>query len=206
MAQSGDLLQRRSPPELRTTILQGDNETTVSTTRRDVEPVAGLDSQAGLLLAMLDDGTQEWRKELGKVPEEAVAWQPFPQGHSIGALILHIADVEDFWVRHVLAGRRRSPEELQAVLSKETHQYGVRWPTPPQQSLTWYFEQHDRVRTESRRTVQMLADPEHVGRRGQREFTLRWVLHHVITHEAYHGGQAVLLALQYMRREQRPCG
>ena len=32
-------------------------------------------------------------------------------------------------------------------------------------------------------------------RPGEVEFTLRWLLHHVITHEAYHGGQAVLLSI-----------
>jgi len=28
----------------------------------------------------------------------------------------------------------------------------------------------------------------------------RWLLYHVLTHAAYHGGQAVLLALQHKRR------
>jgi len=32
--------------------------------------------------------------------------------------------------------------------------------------------------------------------RGEREFTLSWLMTHVIVHEAYHGGQAILLLLQ----------
>jgi uncharacterized damage-inducible protein DinB len=171
--------------------------------RVDVKPVAGLDPQVGLLLAMLGDGTREWREELGQVPEDAVVWQPFPQGHSIGALILHLADSESFWIQEVAAGQARTPEEVKALLSEETDQYAINWPIPPKKPLGWYFEQHDRIRKETRRTVRRLADPEHIGRRGEREFTLRWVLHHVITHEAYHGGQAVLLALQYAHRERR---
>ncbi len=174
--------------------------------RVDVKPVIGLDPQVGLLLAMLDDGTKEWREELGDVPEEAVVWQPFPHGHNIGALILHIADAESFWFQEVAAGQHRASEELKTLLSEETDQYAINWPTPPKKPLSWYFEQHDRIRKESRRTIRQLASPEHIGRRGEREFTLRWVLHHVITHEAYHGGQAVLLALQYANRERARSG
>ncbi|MCI2430864.1 DinB family protein [Candidatus Acetothermia bacterium] len=169
----------------------------------DVKPVAGLDPQVGLLLTMLDDGTKEWREELGEieVPDEAVIWQPFPQGHSIGAVILHIASVEAFWLQGVADGRPLSPEERKILLDDETDQYAIRWPTPPRHPLAWFYEQHDRIRKETHRTIQRLADPEHLGRRGERSYTLRWLLHHVITHEAYHGGQAVLLALQYARRK-----
>lgn len=44
----------------------------------DVLPVPGAEVQIGLLLAMLDDGANEWREELGAVSDEAVLWQPFP--------------------------------------------------------------------------------------------------------------------------------
>ena len=176
-------------------------------TRVDVKPIAGLDPQIGLLLSMLDDGTKEWRRELGEVSQEALVWQPFLNGHSIGAIILHIADVEGNWVQDVAAGQPRSPKEQQLLLSNETNQYAVQWPVPPKKPLSWFFEQHDRIRQRTHRIVKKLADPEYLARRdGQGksyEFTLRWILHHVITHEAYHGGQAVLLALQYKQRKRK---
>ena len=78
-------------------------------------------------------------------------------------------------------------------------QDAVRWPTPPARPLARYFEQHDSVRARTRAIIselndleRMTEDPRHPGKY---EFTLRWLLHHVITHEAYHGGQAVLLSL-----------
>ena len=39
--------------------------------RVDVPPVPGADIQISLILSMLDDGTNEWREELGAVSEEA---------------------------------------------------------------------------------------------------------------------------------------
>ena len=88
--------------------------------RIDVPPVEGLNPEVGLLLAMLDDGTREWRGELGEVPEEAAVWQPFPNGHSIGAVILHVAGVEAFWLHQVAAGRERSSEEEARLLDRKS--------------------------------------------------------------------------------------
>ena len=46
----------------------------------------------GLLLAVLENTTREWREdELGDISDDTVVWQPFPHGHNIGALILHLS-------------------------------------------------------------------------------------------------------------------
>ncbi len=174
--------------------------------RFDVKPVSKLDVQLGLLLAMLDDGTKEWRSELGRVSPETLVWQPYPNGHSIGAEILHIADVEAYWIQEIAYQQPLSEKELKTLLSNETQQYSFSWPTPPKKTLRWYFEQHDRMRQRTHKIVRELADPEYLASRKKRtnhsEFTLRWLLHHVITHEAYHGGQAVLLAIQHRQQKK----
>lgn len=163
--------------------------------RVDLVPVARADIQIGLLLAVLDDVTKEWTEELGEVAEAQIVWQPFPGGHSIGALILHIADVEAYWIQEIGAGQPPSQEELDTLLSEQTDQYAVSWPTPHAKPLDWYLAQQRAVRERTRQTVLRINDPEHVGLRKDTEFTLRWLLNHVISHEAYHGGQAVLLSL-----------
>ena len=166
----------------------------------DVQPVEGMDVQIGLLLAMLDDATQSWRKDLGDVSEDAICRQPVPDGHSIGAVLLHIADVESHWLYAVATGQARSEEEVRRLLSRETRQYAVQWPVPPRQPLAWYYAQHDEIRERTRRTVRELNNPEHIGIRREQGFTLRWLLHHVLTHEAYHSGQAVLLSLLFPKQ------
>ncbi len=164
---------------------------------RDLAVDTDLDPQVGLLLAVLDDVTSEWREELGEVGEEAVLWQPFPGGHSIGALILHIADVEAHWLHEVGAGQPRPAEEVSRLLSNETDQYKVEWPNPPAQPLAWYFAQQDDVRVRTKRLIAEINDLEHIGQEGDESFTLRYLLNHVISHEAYHGGQAVLLSVLF---------
>ena len=168
--------------------------------RIDVLPVPSADVQIGLLRAMLDDGTRDWREELGAVSDETVLWQPFPGGHSIGALILHIADVEAHWLHQIGAGQARSEEELTRLLSQETQQYEGVWPVPPREPLSWFLAQHDEIRARTRQIVSAWDDPAHVRSREDTEFTRRWLLHHVLTHEAYHGGQAVLLSILHGQR------
>ncbi len=171
------------------------------TERVDVPPIPGADVQMGLLLAMLDDGTNEWREELGTVSDETVLWQPFPDGHSIGTLILHITDVEAGWLHHVGAGQARPEEELARLLSRETRQYDLTWPQPPARPLSWFLAQHDEIRARTRQIVAAWDDPTLARPRGDTEFTRRWLLHHVLTHEAYHGGQAVLLSVLHGHRQ-----
>lgn len=159
------------------------------------------DARVGLLLAVLDNTTNEWRSELGDdVSLDQIVWQPFPGGHSIGALLLHIADVEAFWLHEVGAGRARTEEQKAALLSRETDQYAVRWPAPPREPLAWYFARLDEVRARTRELLP-LADSERAMPYRDAEFTLRWLLSHVISHEAYHGGQAVFLSLLRQKRQ-----
>ncbi len=160
----------------------------------DIPPHEGRETQMGLLLAMLEETTREWRNELGRVGQDAVVWQPAENSHSIGALILHIADVEGYWLHEVAAESPMPESDQNLFLSEETQQYKGFWPKPPRKPLSWYYEQHDRIRA---RTLELLAcmdDPAKPCRYRTREFTLRWLIYHVLTHEAYHGGQAVLLA------------
>lgn len=156
----------------------------------------GLDPELGRQLAGLDSATAKWRQEIEELPDEAITWQPFPNGHSIGAVLFHLADCEGYWIQEVAAGRPLTQDEMDRFLSEATDQYDVRWPTPPAEPLAWYYDQLDEVRAHTHATVRELADPTRVGRsRSGREMTLRWILHHLTCHESYHGGQMVLLSL-----------
>ncbi len=159
--------------------------------------------EIGLLAASLQDGTREWREELGEARRDVVAYQAYPGGHSLGALILHIADVEAWWIECVGAGRTLSGEEEAMLLSKETKQYQGQWPVPPREAIGYFFEIHDRIRRRTLETLATFENPEAVVtiKGGKNTFSLRWIVNHVIAHEAYHGGQAVLLKALYERRK-----
>jgi uncharacterized damage-inducible protein DinB len=168
--------------------------------RLDLAPLGGKHPECGLLGAMLQDGTREWRDELKGATLDELVWQPFERAHSIGALILHIIDVEAWWMSQV-TGKRRPVGEAKLLLSDEIHQYGGHWPAPPREPLEWYFALHDKVRARTLASVAEIDDPGRIISKPKwnAELTPRWIVAHIIEHESYHGGQAVLLKLLHKK-------
>jgi len=159
----------------------------------DIAPLPGYPEPYGTLLATLQDGSREWRDELGEPDPESIVWQPYPKSHSIGGVLLHIAEVEAYWIEEFSLGRTIDPEEAKLYMSAEIDQYAGSWPTPPKEPIGYYFEILEKVRTRTLESVKSFAPPETIIEREWETTTLRWVLAHVIEHDSYHGGQAVLL-------------
>ena len=170
---------------------------------RDVLPIEACNDEIGLLLGLLEAGTQNMRRELGEVDEEALLWQPYPNSHSIGAILIHVAACEAGWL-HLVAAGQETPLDLEERMmgGPSIDQYAGLWPAPPRRPLSWYYEQHDEIRTRTIALVRELLNPDEVCSvvwSPNRSCTVRWILHHVIEHEAYHLGQAVLLSLMRER-------
>ena len=160
----------------------------------DAAPFPGYQEPYGLLCAILQDGTNEWRWELDPdLSEDAVVWQPYPGTHSIGAVILHIAAVEIFWFERFALDLPADAEERKLTMADETDVDSWRWPEPPRKPIAWYFELHDRIRARTLEGIKKWPPADSTRDLHGNPRTMRWVLGHVIQHEAYHGGQAVLL-------------
>lgn len=168
----------------------------------DVAPLPGYREPYGQLCAILQDGTSEWRAELDpNLSEDAVVWQPHPGLHSIGAIMLHIVAVEIFWFEKFVLDLPGDPEEWKLTMWDETDVDEWRWPEPPRHPISWYFELHDRVRARTLESIKKWPAPDTIKEHHGRQTTPRWVFGHVIQHEAYHGGQAVLLSRLWQLRD-----
>ncbi|AIE86124.1 DinB family protein [Fimbriimonas ginsengisoli] len=159
----------------------------------DACPLDGYPTELGLLLATLQSCTWDWRDELGDVDEDAIVWQARSGGHSIGAVLLHIGEVELYWIEEVVLGREMSEADLQLFMSREIEQYKGQWPSPPRRPLSWYLERLDEVRARTLAAVRDFPAPDAEIPWLEHTVTPRWVLSHVIEHESYHGGQMLLL-------------
>ena len=169
----------------------------------DVPPLPGYKDPYGLLCAVLQDGTNEWRWELDPgLDADAMVWQPEPGMHSIGAVILHIIAVEVFWIERFVLGLPADEAERSLLMSGDTDVDEWRWPVPHRQPLSWYLELQDRVRARTLERIKEWPDPESTKELDGSLRSARWVLGHVIQHESYHGGQAVLLSRLWQLRGQ----
>lgn len=158
---------------------------------RDLSPVPGFEPSIGLLMAGLDDSTREWREELGEVSDEAIVWQPVSGSYSIGALYLHLIEVESAWFEDATGVRAIDPVERKLLMSDEIDVDAGIWPVPPQESLDWYHDLHMKIRTRARGLVQEIDPGAEFG--NTRKVTWRWIVTHVLQHDAYTGGQMVVL-------------
>ena len=159
----------------------------------DALPLAGYPAPYDLLCAILQDATNEWRWEIDQdLSEDAIVWQPAPDAHSIGALVLHMINAEVFWFEQFALGLNPEPDTEMPSLEFDIDAW--RWPTPPRKPLSWYFALQDRIRVRTLENIKKWPAPDTVMEHHGNQVTLRWVLGHVIQHEAYHGGQAVLLS------------
>jgi len=159
----------------------------------DVAPLPGYPVEYGLLLSSLQSVTHEGRDELGEVDPDVICWQPCPNGHSIGGVLLHIAEVEAYWIEEFSLGRIISPEEAKMCMSAQIDQHAGTWPTPHHEPLSFYYELLDRIRARTLESLRQFEPPDTIKQSRWGTMTLRWVLAHVAEHEAYHMGQAVLL-------------
>jgi len=168
--------------------------------------VAGIDDWKSLgeyFINAFDDGTREWTLEMPNLEPGDIQWRPFPNGHSIGSIVLHIASVEVGWIWCTLGGREYPPELRARLLADQTDVDAVEWPEAPDWTWKTYLDAIAEVRAMTKEVLTQPFDPSlfHDNPRWKSRFSNRWVLSHTLTHESYHGGQAVLLAL--MRQASR---
>jgi uncharacterized damage-inducible protein DinB len=161
---------------------------------QDAVPLPGYPEPYGLLCAILQDATIEWRTELwDDLGPEATTWRVRPGGQSIGALLLHMIQAELFWFEQFALGRDLDPEDEQLLLCGEIDADNGIWPEAPSQPVSWYFELHDRYRSRTLEAIKQWPPAESMKDHDGRQRSMRWVLGHVIQHESYHGGQIVML-------------
>lgn len=159
----------------------------------DTVPLPGYREPYGLLLATLQKQSGGWRHQIGVPTPEEIVWQAYPGGHSIGMLMLHLAEVETYWIETVACGREMTPAELALYHCADTDPFTGKWATPPREPAAYYFEILDSVRARTLERVKEFGDPETVKQAEWGPITLRAILTHLIWHDSYHGGQMALL-------------
>lgn len=167
--------------------------------------------EVGLFVAQMDEQSRCLTADLaGLTPEEA-AWQPASGMNSIGMLLAHIAIVEVFWVQIGLA---QEPEYIEGVLAIGVDDDGMPQPAgakPPAalagKDLTFFRDLLERARAHTKQKTEGLLDDDldsmvrrHRVNRPDQEFNKRWVLYHMLEHEAGHYGQINLLRHLYKTR------
>jgi uncharacterized damage-inducible protein DinB len=159
-------------------------------------PYPGFTTGLGYYLAGMEEVREQVVEAVKDIADDQIGRLAFPGAHSIGALVLHIGEAEWWWMQCVFSGHTLTEEDSQMpywdVLEPDRFaNLGF--------SSELCLQEVERIRNQTRETLSSLNDDDLESittfeRRGAaREHSLRWMLHHLIDHEAQHKGQILML-------------
>ncbi len=180
-----------------------------------IEIAAGRSRAAMSFLAQLDDQSRRLLTDLRGIPAAELEWQPKRGANTIGMLLAHLAIVETYWLQ--VATERISEAGLRKVLAIGADDDGMPLaPTalPPAvlhgRTLAFYQKLLAKARAYTKRTLRDWADADlerfvsRTRRTGEvSRQSLRWILYHILEHEAGHYGQVLLLRHLYRDRRKK---
>ncbi|MCH7905510.1 MAG: DUF664 domain-containing protein [Armatimonadetes bacterium] len=166
----------------------------------DIKPASR--SEVALLVAMMDATTKSWKDDLRGISEKEFRWQAKKGAHSIAMMILHCVMAEYWWIQSVTLGKDMDMKFINGLGYKRMDIANGIYGTPLKKPKAWYLKQMTDIRRKTKKAMKGLK-PSHTGIGRGNEFTLRWVLHHLVEHEAYHSGQMTLLRELYRKRRSK---
>lgn len=166
--------------------------------RIDLPDRGPLDPEVGLFHRMQQELRQRVMSAAADLTPSQLAWVPEKGGNSIGMLLLHIVEAELFWVQYVCTGRELTVEQKAEY---RTELFGdPEVPPLEEHPLEWFTQKLDASHHLVSEFCAELSDPmldeckhflDDEGR--EYEFTVRWILYHLIEHEAGHRAQILTL-------------
>lgn len=174
--------------------------------RKTLNPAVGVSQQIGFYLGGMEEVRQQLREAVEGLADDHIGRPAISDAHSIGALVLHIGEAEWYWIQCVVSGHKVTDQIRCAPywdVLKDPQGFSDK-----SYSAEFCLNEIKKIREQTQRTLAAFKDPDlermfSVERGGEiHERSLRWILHHLIDHEAQHKGQILMLKrLQGLKNE-----
>jgi uncharacterized damage-inducible protein DinB len=167
----------------------------MSEVRRFIDPEPGFEGEVAIWIATLEDARRQTKAAVAELTEAQLAWKPPGGGNSIGQLLRHIALVELDWVITDLCGEKELPPGTPALLALDgpMAEPGPRPPAEFIAALDW-CRSLTRERLKRFPKGEIEATRTYRGEGVIKVFNVRWILYHLLDHEAQHKGQILAVA------------
>ena len=165
--------------------------------RHVLTPHPGLATGLGYYLSGMEEVREQVRAAVKDLDAEHIGKPAFLGAHSIGALVLHIGEAEWWWMKCNVAGHQLTPEDAKAPywdVLENPEGFANKGYT-----AEFCLQEVDKIRNQTRDILFGHSDKDldrtvNVKRQGEiQEISIRWILHHLIDHEAQHKGQILML-------------
>ena len=165
--------------------------------QRVLTPHPGLSTGIGYYLSGMEEVRSQLVATVKDIPDDLIGKPAFLGAHSIGGLVLHIGEAEWFWMQMVVSGHQLTDEDKKApywdilddVDAVARNGY----------TAAFCLAEVEKIRNQTRDVLFTYNDKDleriiHFERHDKpTEHNLRWILHHLIDHEAQHKGQILML-------------
>jgi uncharacterized damage-inducible protein DinB len=166
-------------------------------TPRALTAPEGYSAGVGFYLAGMEEVRQQLAQAVTEMTTKDIGCAAVPGAHSIGALVLHIGEAEWWWMQCVVSGHKLTEEDRGATywdVLKVPEAFAAK-----NYSAAFCLDEIGKIRQQTRALLATFSDDDlqrvvSFERRGKTyDHTLRWILHHLIDHEAQHKGQILML-------------
>src|SRR5215813_1449905 len=166
-------------------------------TTRTLLPHQGLSTGIGYYVSGMEEVREQVCKTIEGLSAEDIGRVPFLGANPLGALVLHIGEAEWWWMQCVVSGRQLTEQDKHApfwdVLNDpigfQNKGYTAEFCIAEIQKIR--NQTRDLLFTRSDKDLEQIITFERHGKKT--EYSLRWILHHLIDHEAQHKGQILML-------------
>jgi len=165
--------------------------------RNVLTPHPGLSTGIGYYMSGMEEVRSQLVEAVKNIPNDLIGKPAFLGAHSIGGLVLHIGEAEWFWMQMVVSGHKLTDEDRSAAywdILDEIDRVSSKGYT-----TEFCLQEVEKIRNQTRDLLFSFNDTDleriiSFERRSKTtEHSLRWILHHLIDHEAQHKGQILML-------------
>jgi len=160
-------------------------------------PHPGLSTGIGYYLSGMEEVRSQVVRAVKDISDNLIGKPAFLGAHSIGGLVLHIGEAEWFWMKMVVSGHKLTEEDRKAAYWDILDD--VERVTRNGYTTAFCLQEAEKIRNQTRDVLFGFNDSDldriiSFERGGKTtEHSLRWILHHLIDHEAQHKGQILML-------------
>jgi uncharacterized damage-inducible protein DinB len=164
---------------------------------RVLKPAAGVSREIGFYLAGMEEVRAQLQDAVSELSTTDTGRMVVPETHSIGALVLHIGEAEWWWMQRIVSGQELT-EEIKSRPFWDVLEDPGRV-AANSYSASFCLKEAQKIRTQTRDVLAAFTDSDlertfSLERNGRMfDHSLRWILHHLIDHEAQHKGQILML-------------
>lgn len=165
--------------------------------QRVLTPHPGLSTGIGYYLSGMEEVRSQLIDAVKDIPDDTIGKPAFLGAHSIGGLVLHIGEAEWFWMQMVVSGHQLTEEDKKAAcwdILDDVDAVGRN-----RYTAAFCLREIEKIRNQTRDVLFTYSDKDleriitYERPDKPHEQNLRWILHHLIDHEAQHKGQILML-------------